>query len=57
MLRFKVSDNIPVEDYSCEELLGELNCGRKELKDYINLENAVKMQKYTDERLEGKSYV
>lgn len=57
VLGFKVSDNVPVAEYSCEELLGALYCGRKELKDYINMEHALKMQKYTDERLEGESYV
>lgn len=55
VLGYKVSDNVPIANYSCDELLGELNCGRKELKSYINLENAVKMQKYTDKRLEGES--
>ena len=55
VLGYKVSDNMPVADYSCEEILGELYCGRKELKEYINIENAVKMQEYTDERLEGES--
>ncbi len=54
VLGYKVSDNMPVANYSCEELLRELNCGRKELKSYINLENAVKVQKYTDERLDGE---
>ena len=41
VLGYKVSDNMPVADYSCEDLLRELNCGRKELKDYISHENAV----------------
>ena len=54
VLGYKVSDNMPVANYSCEELLRELNCGRKELKSYINLENAVKKQEYTDERLDGE---
>lgn len=39
VLGYKVSDNIPVADYSCDELLRELVCGRKELKGYINLGN------------------
>ncbi len=54
VLGYKVSDNMPVANYSCEELLRELNCGRKELKSYINLENAVKKQEYTDEILDGE---
>ena len=48
VLGYKVSGNMPVADYSCEELLGELICGRKELKDYINHENSAKMQSYAD---------
>ncbi len=54
VLGYKVSDNLPVADYSCEELMGELNSARKELKSYINLENAVKKQEYTDEILDGE---
>jgi hypothetical protein len=39
VLGYKVSDNMPVADYSSDELLKELICGRKELKEYISLEN------------------
>lgn len=46
VLGFKVSDNVPVAEYSCEELLGELYCGRKELKSYINNENVTEMYKH-----------
>jgi|GEM_PF-341210 len=35
VLGYKVSDNMPVADYSREDLLGALNCGRKELKEHI----------------------
>lgn len=50
VLGYKVSDNIPIVDYSYDELLRELICGRKELKDYISLENfeAFEMLKETD---------
>lgn len=50
MLGYKVSDNIPIVDYSYDELLRELICGRKELKDYISLENfeAFEILKETD---------
>ncbi len=40
VLEYELSDNMPVADYSCDELLGELNCGRKELKSHIIHENA-----------------
>lgn len=43
VLGYKVSDNMPVADYSCEDLLGELNCGRKELKEHFFHGNAVEM--------------
>lgn len=33
---YKVTDNIPVENYSQVELYKALNSGRKELKDYFN---------------------
>ena len=39
VLGYKVSDNIPVADYSSDELLKELVCGRRELKGYINTED------------------
>ncbi len=45
VLGYKVSDNTPVADYSCDELLGELCCGRKELKDYLKHENVAEMYK------------
>ncbi len=48
VLGYKVSDNMPMADYSCEELLGELICGRKELRNYIFHKNAVEIQKDTD---------
>ena len=48
VLGYKVSDNMPVADYSCEDLLGELISGRKELKNYINHENSVEVQNYAD---------
>lgn len=36
VLGYKVSDNIPVADYSSDELLKKLVCGRRELKEYIS---------------------
>lgn len=47
VLGYKVSDNIPVADYSYEDLLGELITGRKELKDYIKNEGAAGRHIYT----------
>ena len=53
VLGYKVSDNMPVADYSCEELLGELNCGRKELKEYIIHENAAGVKELGKVSLHG----
>ena len=39
VLGYKVADNIPVADYSSDELLRELVCGRRELKGYISPED------------------
>lgn len=39
VLGYKVSDNMPVADYSSDELIKELICGRRELKKYISLED------------------
>lgn len=39
MLGFKLSGDIPVFDYTYEELVRELVCGRRDLKEYINICN------------------
>lgn len=39
VLGFKLSGDIPVFDYTYEELVVELVCGRRELKEYVNLCN------------------
>ncbi len=36
VLGYQISDNIPVSDCTNEELIRELTCGRKELKEYIS---------------------
>lgn len=46
VLGYDVSDNMPLTDYSCEDLLRELNCGRKELKKHIIHKNVVEKQKH-----------
>ena len=47
VLGYELSDNMPAADYSCEELLWELNCGRKELKNYIIHENAAVIKEHS----------
>ena len=37
VLGYKIHDDIPVSDYTYEELYEELVCGRKELKEYKTL--------------------
>jgi DNA-directed RNA polymerase specialized sigma24 family protein len=39
VLGYKLSDNVPVDDYSSKELLRALAIGRRELKEYVNLQN------------------
>jgi len=39
VLGFKLSGDTPVFDYTYEELVVELVCGRRELKEYVNLCN------------------
>ena len=44
VLGYQISDNIPISDCTYEELMKELICGRKELKEYIsNLKYAEKI--------------
>ena len=47
VLGYELSDNMPVADYSCGELLGELNSGRKQLKNYIIHENAAVIKEHS----------
>lgn len=35
VLGFRISDNMPAANYSRQELLGELVCGRRVLKEYL----------------------
>lgn len=37
VLGYKLSGNIPVHDCTYEELVKELVCGRRDLKEYISL--------------------
>ena len=38
VIGYKIHDNIPVYDYTYEELYKELVCGRKELKEFTGLD-------------------
>lgn len=46
VLGYKLKDNIPIANYSFEELYRELNYGRKYLKDNFSPENIVDIRKY-----------
>jgi hypothetical protein len=46
VLGYNLKDNIPIVDYTYEELYRELNCGRKYLKDNFSPENIVDIRKY-----------
>lgn len=48
VLGYKLLDNMPIANYSYEEMRKALNIGRKELYDYYKLENSVEMQKDAD---------
>lgn len=48
VLGYKLLDNIPIADYSYEEMHKALNIGRKELYNYYKLDTSVEMQKNVD---------
>lgn len=46
VLGYNLKDNIPIANYTYDELYRELNCGRRFLKDNFSSENIVEIRKY-----------